>query len=126
MTTSELRAPKPDTPRNAAYRRDALWSAAFIHRVSGIALAVFLPFHFLVLALALRGDGALDGFLAWTKQPLMQFTEAGLVFCLAVHLIGGLRVLMIETHGWTPGQRTAAIAGIAVAALLGALFLITA
>jgi fumarate reductase subunit D len=114
------------TPRNAAYRRDVLWSAAFIHRISGVALAVFLPFHFLVLALALRGPIALDGFLAWTKQPLVKVAEAGLVFFLAVHLIGGLRVLMIEAHGWRPGQRVAALAGVAGAALIGAAFLIGA
>jgi fumarate reductase subunit D len=124
MTTS---TPRPtERQRNAAYRRDALWSAAFIHRVSGVALAVFLPFHFVVLAFALRGPSALDGFLAWTKQPLVKFAEAGLVFFLAVHLIGGLRVLMIEAHGWKPGQRTAAIGGVAVAAVIGALFLIGA
>lgn len=126
--TSQLRTPKSRTerPRNAAYRRDALWSAAFIHRISGIALAVFLPFHFLVLGFALRGEAALDGFLAWTKQPLVKLAEAGLIFCLAVHLIGGVRVLMLEARGWTPGQRTFAMSGIGAAAVLGALFLILA
>ena len=33
-------------PRNAAYRRDSLWFAAIIHRLSGVALACFLPLHF--------------------------------------------------------------------------------
>ncbi len=117
---------RSDKQRNAAYRRDALWSAAMIHRVSGVALAVFLPFHFLVLGFALRGEAAFDGFLGWTKQPIVKLAEAGLIFCLAVHLIGGIRVLMLESHGWRPGQRAFAIGGIAGAALLGALFLITA
>lgn len=115
-----------DKPRNAAYRRDALWSAAFIHRISGVALAVFLPFHFLVLGLALRGEAALDSIIAWTRQPFVKFAEAGLIFCLAVHLAGGVRVLLLETHGWRPGQRAMAIGGICAAALLGALFIITA
>lgn len=118
---TSLRAGKP---RNAAYRRDALWTAAFVHRVSGLALAVFLPFHFLVLGLALRGEEALGGFLAWTHQPLVKLAEAGLVFCLAVHLIGGARVMMIEAHGWRPGQRALAIGGIALAAVAGFLFLL--
>ena len=48
------------------------------------------------------------------------------MFFLAVHLIGGLRVLMIEVHGWTPGQRHVAIGGVVVAAVIGALFLIGA
>jgi fumarate reductase subunit D len=117
---------RTDKPRNAAYRRDMLWSAAFIHRVSGIALAVFLPFHFLVLGAALQGETALGGLLSWTKQPLVKFAEAGLIFCLAVHLTGGVRVLMLEVHGWRPGQRAFAIGGILSAALLGAAFLIVA
>jgi fumarate reductase subunit D len=115
-----------DKPRNAAYRRDALWSAAFIHRVSGLALAVFLPFHFVVLGFALRGEAAFDSFLSWTKQPIVKFAEAGLIFCLAVHLVGGVRVLMLEAHGWRPGQRAIAISGIVGAALVGATFLLVA
>jgi fumarate reductase subunit D len=121
-----MSGPRLDRPRNAAYRRDILWTAAFLHRVSGVALAVFLPFHFLVLGLALRDAAALDGFLKWSRTPLVKFAEAGLVFALAVHVIGGLRVLMIETRGWRPGQRRAIIAGTVVAALLGAVFLIRA
>jgi succinate dehydrogenase/fumarate reductase cytochrome b subunit len=33
----------------SAHRRDALWIAAMIHRLSGLALACFLPLHFLTL-----------------------------------------------------------------------------
>ena len=113
-------------PRNAGYRVDLLWNAALIHRLSGVALAVFLPLHFLVLGLTLKGESTLDGFLAWTRQPLVKFAEAGLVFCLAVHLIGGVRVLMIETYGWTPGQRAFVTAGLVTATALAFLFLLTA
>lgn len=116
---------RSDRPRNSAYRRDTLWSAALIHRLSGIALAIFLPFHFLVLGLALRGEAELDGFLSWTRQPLVKFAEVGLIFCLAVHLIGGVRLLMLEAHGWTPGQRTFAITGIGFAAIVAFIFLLT-
>lgn len=113
-------------PRNAGYRVDLLWNAALIHRLSGVALAVFLPFHFLVLGLALKGESTLDGFLAWTRQPLVKFAEAGLIFCLAVHLIGGARILMIEAYGWTPGQRAFVIGGLVAATALALLFLLTA
>jgi fumarate reductase subunit D len=115
-----------DKPRNAAYRWDVLWCAAFIHRISGVALAVFLPFHFLVLGLALRSEAAMDSFLGWTKLPLVKAAEVGLVFFLAVHLAGGLRVLMVETRGWHPGQRSFAIASIVISAAIGAAFLILA
>lgn len=70
--------------------------AAMIHRLSGIALAIFLPLHFLALATALNGAGALDGFLQVTRQPLVELAEIGIVVALAIHMTLGLRVLAIE------------------------------
>jgi fumarate reductase subunit D len=60
----------------------------FVHRASGIALAVFLPIHFWVLGDALH----LDGFLAWSERPLVKLGEWAIVVALAAHLGGGLRV----------------------------------
>jgi fumarate reductase subunit D len=70
--------------------------AAMLHRLSGIALAVFLPLHFLALATALNGADALDSFLALTRRPLLQFLEVAIVVALAIHLTLGLRVLAVE------------------------------
>lgn len=70
--------------------------AAMLHRLSGIALAIFLPLHFLALATALNGANALDAFLELTRQPLVKFAEWGIVLALAVHMTLGLRVLAIE------------------------------
>ena len=70
--------------------------AALLHRLSGIALAIFLPLHFLALATALHGADALDSFLAATSNPLVKLTECALVVVLAIHMSLGLRVLAIE------------------------------
>jgi fumarate reductase subunit D len=70
--------------------------AALLHRLSGIALAIFLPLHFLALATALEGAAALDTFLALTHAPLVKATEGLLVAALATHMTLGLRVLAIE------------------------------
>jgi succinate dehydrogenase subunit D len=77
----------------------AYW-AFLVHRISGLALALFLPLHFLALAQALRGEGALEGFLHWTRAPLVEASEVALVFLLAAHLTGGLRLLFVEFVGW--------------------------
>lgn len=114
------------TPRTTAYRRNNLWLAAMVHRVSGVLLACFLPFHFLALGLALNGAAALDGFLAWTRSPLVKLAETGLVVLLAVHLLGGVRVLVIENLPWRDGQKRMATAVLAAAAAIGVLFLIRA
>jgi len=88
-----------------AHRRDMFWIAAFVHRISGVLLACFLPFHFLALALVLTDSAGFDGFIAWTERPLVQIAEAVLVFLLTAHLLGGLRILLIETLSWRPGRK---------------------
>ena len=109
-------------------RGHAGWWAFAVHRVSGLGLAIFLPAHFLVLGRALTGAEALDGILAWTEMPLVKVSEVVLVFLLAVHLGGGLRLLLAEFGGWRAAWQPALIAatgGVAVScALLFALNLV--
>src|SRR5262245_5670725 len=98
------------------HRNSALWLAALVHRLSGLALAIFLPVHFLTLGLAISGEARLEGFLRWSDAPLVRLAEGGLVFLLAVHLLGGLRLLTVENLAWHDGQkRLAVIAGVAAA-----------
>lgn len=78
-----------------AHAHPAYW-AFLLHRLSGLALAAFLPVHFWALGQALQGAAALDGFLRFTDQGLFKFAEWGLVVLLALHLAGGVRLLLIE------------------------------
>lgn len=106
-----------------SHRRTVLWNAALLHRLSGIGLAVFLPIHFLVLGLALSGAAPLDDFLRLTETPVVQFAEGGLIFLLAVHLLGGLRLLAIENLAWFDGQKRLALGAWAVSCVVAAIFL---
>jgi fumarate reductase subunit D len=106
------------------HRGSALWIAAMVHRLSGLALAIFLPLHFFVLSLAMHGGAPLDGFLRWTDQPLVKAAEVGLVFLLTVHLLGGLRVLVIENFDWHDGQKQLATLAAAVSAIVAFIFLV--
>jgi fumarate reductase subunit D len=87
----------------------AFW-AFIVHRVSGVMLALFLPLHFLALSQALAGAGALDAFLAWTQRPWLKASEIAIVFLLAAHLTGGLRLLAIEFVGWQGEAQKAMLA----------------
>jgi fumarate reductase subunit D len=111
-------------PHNTAHRREQLWIAAMVHRVSGVLLACFLPLHFWALGLAIERTAALDDFLQWTEQPAVKFAEVGLIFLLAVHLLGGIRVLVIENLAWHPGQKRMANAVISIAGILAMLFVL--
>ncbi len=95
--------------------------AALVHRVSGIAVALFIPVHLYVLSRALD-SGALDAFLDWASHPGVKAAETLLVVALAVHLAGGVRLLVIEFLGWTEGQGVAIAVVFAIAAVTGLLF----
>lgn len=106
-----------------ASRRHPGFYAALAHRLSGLALALFLPAHFLVLGLALDGEGALDGAIRWTDQPLVKVAEWGLVVLLTLHLALGLRVLALEFLPWRDARKTFIGLGAAVSLLAGFVFL---
>ncbi len=106
------------------YSRNVLWNAALVHRVSGLALAIFLPLHFLVLGLAIEGAAKLDGFLRLTSMPSVKLAEAGLVFLLVVHFLGGLRLLLVENGPWLTSQKFIALAAGIVASVVAFLFLV--
>ena len=105
------------------HRGSTLWVAAVVHRLSGLALAIFLPLHFLALGLAIGGEARLESFLRWTDQPLVKVAEGGLVFLLTVHLLGGLRVLVIENLDWRDGQKALATIAAAASAVVALIFL---
>jgi fumarate reductase subunit D len=98
------------------------WWAFIVHRVSGIALALFLPAHFLALGTALSGEAGLDEFLRWTDRPLVKAAEWILVMLLAAHLAGGLRLLALEFLPWREWQKVLAAVAAGFALAAGLLF----
>ncbi len=113
-------------PKGVTSRAHPLWLAFILHRVSGLGLAVFLPFHFWVLALAMTKPARLDGFLMLTEATLVKVAEFGLVFLLAVHMFGGLRLMAMEWLPWSAPQKTVAAGATAVSFLIAALFFMKA
>ena len=109
-----------------AHRRQPLYLAFLLHRLSGLGLALFLPLHFYVLGLALDGDSALDRALHWTSGPLFKFAEFGLVFLLAVHCFGGLRLLALENLPWSGAQKDYAALALAASLFVAGGFLLRA
>jgi fumarate reductase subunit D len=104
-----------------ARKHPAYW-AFVVHRVSGVALALFLPVHFWALAQALQGEARLESFLRWSDQPMVKFAETGLVVLLAAHMAGGLRLLAIEFITWRDWQKSLLAAAAAVTVAAGLAF----
>lgn len=108
------------------HRSHPLWLAYILHRVSGLCLALFLPAHFYVLSMALTRPDRLDAFLHWADLPIVKAAEFGLVFLLAVHIFGGLRLMALEFLPWSGSQKTLAAGAIACALLISGTFLLQA
>lgn len=109
--------------RRISHRWSVLWLAALVHRLSGLALAAFLPLHFLALGLAIEGEARLDGFLRWTEQPVVKLAETVLVGLVVIHLLGGLRLLVVENLSWRDGQQRLALLAAAAAGAAAFVFL---
>lgn len=107
-------------------RTHPLWLAYLLHRLSGISLAFFLPVHFWILSLAIAEPEKLDGFLLLTQSGAMKLAEFGLVFLLAIHMFGGLRLLAMEWLPWSEHQKTLAAGAAALSFLIATLFLLRA
>jgi len=103
-------------------RRHPAWWAFLVHRLSGLALALFLPLHFWALGRALEGEAALESFLRWTDTPLVKFAEWGLVLLLASHLGSGVRLLALEFLPWRNWQKSLAACAAALALAAGLAF----
>ncbi|MEO0945057.1 MAG: succinate dehydrogenase, cytochrome b556 subunit [Pseudomonadota bacterium] len=112
--------------RGITSRAHPLWLAYILHRLSGLALALFLPLHFWVLALAITDPARLDRFLSFTEQGVVKLAEFGLVFLLAVHMFGGLRLMALEWLPWSAPQKTLAALATALSFLIAMLFLMQA
>jgi fumarate reductase subunit D len=104
-----------------ARNHPAYW-AFLVHRLSGLALAVFLPLHFMVLGQALRGESGLEDALRWTEAPLVKAGEILVVTLLAAHLTGGARLLALEFLPWRNWQKSLAAAAAGVALAFGLAF----
>jgi len=107
-------------------RSHPLWLAYILHRLSGVVLALFLPLHFWVLSKAITNPESLDGFLLLTDSVAVKLAEFGLVFLLAVHMFGGLRLMAMEWLPWTASQKTLVALASATSFCIATLFFLRA
>jgi fumarate reductase subunit D len=98
--------------------------AAMLHRLSGIALAIFLPMHFVALGMALGGADSFQSFLGVTHNGYVRVAELGLVTALGLHMALGVRVLAIEFFAVRERGAIVVSACVAGSVAVGLLFLL--
>jgi succinate dehydrogenase / fumarate reductase cytochrome b subunit len=75
--------------------REGYW-AWVLHRVSGVAILVFLCFHILDTSLVLVGPGAYETFVTLYRLPPFRVMEVALAGALLYHGLNGLRIIAAD------------------------------
>jgi len=72
-----------------------------LHRLTGIALAIYLIMHTWVLSSAQISGEAFDDRLAMVQTPFFHVLEYLLVAVVFMHMINGLRIIIADFFGAT-------------------------
>lgn len=71
------------------------WSWA-LHRITGVAVAVFLFVHILDTALVVVGEDAYNRVTGAYHNPIVRLLEIGLAGAVSFHAFNGLRIMAID------------------------------
>ena len=70
--------------------------AWILHRLTGLALVLYLFLHMIVLSTAQRGEGAFDGLMDAFHNTLTIVLEVCLIACIAFHMFNGARIIIAD------------------------------
>ncbi len=70
--------------------------AWLLHRLSGIALALYLPVHVWVNHHIARGEDQYNQIMKLLALPIFKILEVGLWGVILYHTLNGLRILLID------------------------------
>ncbi len=82
--------------------REGMWSWV-AHRITGVAVYLFLLVHVLDTALVRVDANLYDAVIASYKTPIVNLLEVGLVAAVLYHALNGIRVILVDF--WSKGPR---------------------
>ena len=82
--------------------REGMWSWV-AHRITGVAVYLFLLVHVLDTALVRVDANIYDAVIASYKTPIVNLLEVGLVAAVLFHALNGIRVILVDF--WSQGPR---------------------
>lgn len=97
---------------------EGIWAHVF-HRVSGIALVVYLSMHIWVIHYLQKGEGAYDRLMETLSSPPFRVGEALLLSAVLYHGLNGLRLAVMDAGVGMRAHRATYWAVFAVCAVLG-------
>ena len=67
-----------------------------LHRITGVALLLYLVPHLFVTAQRLQGKEPWEGLMSFLNQPVFHFLEFLVFLAFAYHVLNGLRLVLTE------------------------------
>ena len=86
--------------------REGMWSWV-AHRITGVAVYLFLLVHVLDTALVRVDADIYDAVIASYKTPIVNLLEVGLVGAVLYHALNGIRVILVDFWGKGPRYQRA-------------------
>lgn len=93
---------RPPSVQNSHYRGGSIGvgtAAWILHRLSGIALTIYLMMHLIVIGQSVRGRDAFNAALHFVQSPAFVVLDCALAGTVAYHAINGLRIIAFDL-GW--------------------------
>jgi succinate dehydrogenase / fumarate reductase cytochrome b subunit len=83
-------------PMKSRYRWHAGFIAWLLHRVTGVALALYLMTHIWVISNLAGGPAAFDATMKFLHGLLFRLLEVGLLATVLFHTINGARIILLD------------------------------
>lgn len=91
-----------------------------LHRITGIALVIFLFIHIWTLSTVFQGPEAFNEAVSKFDNPLGHLMEYTLLLAVTLHMLNGLRITLIDLFDLTAVQTRLLWASVGVFAIIAA------
>ncbi len=104
LETAERPKAATDSNRFQWYKVRTGMFAWMLHRLTGVALVVYLILHVWELR-ALTDPDAFNALITKYHAPIYKIGEFLLLGAVVYHALNGLRIVLIDFLGWSPNQK---------------------
>ena len=91
--------------RDLAKNRNPGMVAFWIHRITGVAVTIFLFLHIWTLSAVFRGKDAYDYAISKFDTKLGYIFQYVLLLAVAIHLLNGIRIIITDFWSLTRSQK---------------------
>lgn len=115
-----IKSLKDDALRN----RNTGTLAWLLHRLTGLALSLYICLHLVVLSSEyLFGKGSFNKLMGTFEIPLVKLLEVNLIAVIVFHMLNGLRIIIVDFFQFTRAQRVLFWMGMIIFAIIMAVTL---